>query len=371
MNLPSAPTPPEAFLMLDHLSKQFPDRSGSGVVTAVNDITLGIQQGEFVTLLGPSGCGKTTTLRMIAGFEMPTQGSIILDGVDITYRAPNQRDMALVFQSYALFPHMSVFDNLAYGLQTRRLPKRTIREKVQEALRMMSLSGLEERRPNELSGGQQQRVALARSLVTEPRILLFDEPLSNLDAKLRVQMRSEIHRLQRRLNITSVYVTHDQTEAMALSDVIVIMNNGHIEQIGKPEEIYRYPRTRFVADFIGRVNFIETSVETTPDGQPVVFLFGKRVTGLNRVVPSQSGNAVAMLRPEALSLRDDPALPQGIVDQAMYLGSEVEYIVSIQGRQLIVVDNNPQSAIFREGQQIGVDFVPEALHLLASEETPA
>jgi iron(III) transport system ATP-binding protein len=366
LNASKSPTVPEVCLKLDHVSKQFQDRSGSGFVLAVNDVNLEIKVGEFVTLLGPSGCGKTTTLRMIAGFEMPTSGQIILDGQDITYQAPNKRDMALVFQNYALFPHMSVYDNVAYGLQTRRLSKNAIREKVRDALKMMSLSGLEERRPNQLSGGQQQRVALARSLVTEPRILLFDEPLSNLDAKLRVQMRSEIHRLQRRLNITSVYVTHDQTEAMALSDLVVIMNNGRVEQTGKPEEIYRYPKTRFVADFIGRANFIETNVEPTPDGQATIIIFDERVT-MRQPNQPVSGHAIAMLRPEALSLRNDPALPQGVVEQAMYLGSEVEYIVSLQGHQLVVVDNDPQSEVFREGQHVGVAFVPEGLHLLPFE----
>ncbi len=362
---PPTPTPtPEVRLKLDHVSKRFQDRSGSGVVLAVNDISLDIQAGEFVTLLGPSGCGKTTTLRMIAGFETPTEGRIILNGQEITYQAPNKRDMALVFQNYALFPHMSVFDNVAYGIQTRRLSKNALKEKVEEALKMMSLSGLEARRPNQLSGGQQQRVALARSLVTEPAILLFDEPLSNLDAKLRVQMRSEIHRLQRRLNITSVYVTHDQVEAMALSDRIVIMNNGRVEQMGKPEEIYRYPKTRFVADFIGRANFIETSIEATPDDNAAVEIFGRRVTGLTPLEANHAGRATAMLRPEALSLRADPTLPQGTIEQAMYLGSEVEYIVALQGHQLVVVDNDPQSEVFREGQQVGVAFVPEALHLL-------
>jgi iron(III) transport system ATP-binding protein len=363
----TASTSSEICLILDHVSKRFQDRSGSGTVLAVNDVSLDIKTGEFITLLGPSGCGKTTTLRMIAGFEMPSEGRIVLDGQDITFQAPNKRDMALVFQNYALFPHMSVFDNVAYGLQTRRLSKTAIREKVHEALRMMSLVGMEERRPNQLSGGQQQRVALARSLVTEPRILLFDEPLSNLDAKLRVQMRSEIHRLQRRLNITSIYVTHDQTEAMAMSDRIVVMNSGRVEQLGKPEEIYRYPKTRFVADFIGRANFIETTVETPPDGECIVVILGERVTGLRLPTQPKPGRAIAMLRPEAISLRNDPALPQGIVEQAMYLGSEVEYIVSLQGHQLVVVDNDPQSTIFSEGEQVGVTFVREAIHLLPAE----
>jgi iron(III) transport system ATP-binding protein len=368
----TTPTAPErdVRLKLDHVSKQFQDRGGSGLVLAVDDVALEIHSGEFVTLLGPSGCGKTTTLRMIAGFESPTQGRIYLDGQDITYQAPNKRDMALVFQNYALFPHMSVFENVAYGLQVRRLSHKTIREKVHEVLSMMSLSGMEERRPNQLSGGQQQRVALARSLVTEPRILLFDEPLSNLDAKLRVQMRSEIHRLQRRLNITSVYVTHDQTEAMALSDQIVIMNRGQVEQRGKPEDIYRFPKTRFVADFIGRANFIQTSIEIRADGQSQIDLFDQKVAGIPMSQPSEPGPAIVMIRPEALSLRRDNALPQGRVEQAMYLGSEVEYIVSIMGHQLVIVDNDPGSELFDEGQQIGVALVREALHLLPMDPNP-
>jgi iron(III) transport system ATP-binding protein len=357
----------EVRLKLDHVSKQFQDRGGSGLVLAVDDVTLEIKSGEFVTLLGPSGCGKTTTLRMIAGFENPTSGRIILDSQEITHLAPNKRDMALVFQNYALFPHMTVFDNVAYGLQTQRIPRDKIRERVRDVLNMMSLSGMEERRPNQLSGGQQQRVALARALVTEPRILLFDEPLSNLDAKLRVQMRSEIHRLQRRLNITSVYVTHDQIEAMALSDHIIIMNQGRVEQRGKPEEIYRYPVSRFVADFIGRANFVETCVETMANGQYQVELFGETVPNVPLPAALKPGAAVAMIRPEAIKLRRDSTLPQGRVEQAMYLGSEVEYIVNLQGQPLIVVDNDPGSEVFDEGQQVGVAYVREALHLLPVE----
>jgi len=229
-------------LVLETVSKVFPQRGGHGEVTAVDRVSLTIHEGEFLTLLGPSGCGKTTTLRLIAGFELLTRGRILLDGRDISFRPPNKRDMAMVFQSYALFPHMNVFNNVAYGLRAHHVKRRDIKKRVLAALDMMELGALASRRPHELSGGQQQRVALARSLVVEPSVMLFDEPLSNLDAKLRVQMRSEIHKLQRRLNITSVYVTHDQVEAMALSDRVVIMNGGQIEQIGTPEEIYRRPK---------------------------------------------------------------------------------------------------------------------------------
>jgi iron(III) transport system ATP-binding protein len=364
MNTVSDTSPAQIRLKLERVSKQFPDTAGKGLFTAVNDVSLEIRQGEFLTLLGPSGCGKTTTLRLIAGFENPSSGRILLDGQDITYQPPNKRDMALVFQNYALFPHMTVFANVAYGLQTRGSSRQKIRDRVHAVLELMNLSGLEDRRPNQLSGGQQQRVALARCLVMEPRILLFDEPLSNLDAKLRVQMRSEIHRLQRRLNITSVYVTHDQVEAMALSDRIVVMNAGRIEQMGKPEDIYRCPVTRFVADFIGRANFIETPVESLQNGQVTFTILGQTLVESVPFEVPMDKPLTAMLRPEALSLRTDPTLPQGVVEQAMYLGSEVEYVVSIDHQQLIVVDNDPGSVPLNEGQQVGIAFVREALHLL-------
>lgn len=350
-------------LRLDRLTKIFPQRGGKGNVVAVDDVSLDIYSGEFITLLGPSGCGKTTTLRLIAGFELPNQGQILLEGQDITHQPPNKRDMALVFQNYALFPHLTVYRNVAYGLETRGLPARTIRERVGEVLALVGLEGLEDRRPNQLSGGQQQRVALARCLVMQPRILLFDEPLSNLDAKLRVQMRSEIHALQRRLHITSIYVTHDQTEAMALSDRIVVMNGGRIEQVGTPVDIYRCPSTRFVADFIGRANFLPIEL-TARQGETAAFhLLGQSVRA--PLPASGARNLVAMLRPEALMLRDDPSLPQVQVIQTMYLGSEVEYVVQHEDQRLIVVEHDPRNRrIFAEGERAGIAFVPEAVHLL-------
>jgi iron(III) transport system ATP-binding protein len=356
----------EIRLQLQGIVKRFQDRSGTGMVHAVDDVSLEIRAGEFITLLGPSGCGKTTTLRLIAGFELPTSGRILLDGKDITGYAPNKRDMALVFQNYALFPHMTVFDNVAYGLQTPGRPRAEITQRTNNALTMIGLTGMEKRRPNQLSGGQQQRVALARSLVMEPRILLFDEPLSNLDAKLRVQMRSEIHRLQRRLGITSIYVTHDQVEAMALSDRVVVMNKGKIDQIGTPEVIYRTPATRFVADFIGRANFIESVPCQLKGDAAEVQLLGRTITVPRGFAPQSSGRATAMLRPEALILRaEDPALPIFTIEQTMYLGSEVEYIVQGEGISLVVVEQNPRaSRIFPEGMRVGLDFETDAVHLL-------
>jgi iron(III) transport system ATP-binding protein len=326
---------------------------------------LTINQGEFLTLLGPSGCGKTTTLRLIAGFEMPTTGQIILDDDDITQQPPNKRDMAMVFQSYALFPHMSVFDNVAYGLRIRKLAKNVIEEQVHNVLKLVGLTGLGDRRPNQLSGGQQQRVALARCLVMEPRVLLFDEPLSNLDAKLRVQMRSEIHSLQRRLGITSVYVTHDQIEAMAMSDRIVVMNNGQIEQIGTPEQIYRRPVSRFVADFVGQANFLDTTIEAVNSGKVTATVLGQKVEVTLKDPPAANTPMLALLRPEALTLREDDKLKQATVMQVMYLGSEIEYMVTVDEQTLIVVENDPRtSSIYTTGQTVGLDFVHEVVHLL-------
>jgi iron(III) transport system ATP-binding protein len=354
-------------LKLENISKVFPERRGKGNVYAVDDVSLDIYAGEFLTLLGPSGCGKTTTLRLIAGFESPSSGRILLNHEDITFQPPNKRDMALVFQSYALFPHMSVFENVAYGLETGKIPRKNIHLKVEETLNTMGLQNMADRRPNQLSGGQQQRVALARSLIMEPSVLLFDEPLSNLDAKLRMQMRSEIHRLQRSLAITSVYVTHDQVEAMALSDRIVVMNKGRIEQIGSPEEIYRYPSTRFVADFIGRANFIQTRVTSTQDNCVTVAILGQTIELKPQKMPSSS-DVIVMLRPEGLSLEENPSLKQVKIIQTMYLGSEIEYVVEADNQHLIVVENDPRaSRIFAEGQTLGINFIPEAVHLLLDE----
>jgi len=241
---------------LEHVSKIYNDPKTKQDFYAVRDANIDITPGEFVTLLGPSGCGKTTILRMIAGFESPDEGEIYLADEPINELTPNKRDTAMVFQSYALLPHYNIFDNVAYGLKLRKLPKEEIRERVTKILGLVGLDGMEDRMTNQLSGGQQQRVALARALVIEPGVLLFDEPLSNLDAKLRVDMRNEIRRIQQTAGITAVYVTHDQSEAMALSDNIIIMKKGVIQQIGEPHVIYYHPANEFVADFIGESNFL-------------------------------------------------------------------------------------------------------------------
>ncbi|MEN6599218.1 MAG: ABC transporter ATP-binding protein, partial [Rectinema sp.] len=245
---------------LINLTKRFKSLDGSGEVLAVDDVNLEVKTGELVTILGPSGCGKTTTLRMIAGFEYPTSGSILIGDKDVAKIPPNKRGLSMVFQSYALFPHLTIYENVAYGLRVQKLPANEIRERTERALDLMQLTTMAKRYPSQVSGGQQQRIALARAIVIEPSVLLFDEPLSNLDAKLREYMRDELRKLQKRLGITSLYVTHDQSEAMAISDRVVIMKEGRIRQVGTPREIYAFPQSRFVADFMGKANFLEVEV---------------------------------------------------------------------------------------------------------------
>ena len=263
---------------LDHISKIYQDPKTGKEFYAVKDTSLTIEPGSFVTLLGPSGCGKTTTLRMIAGFESPDEGEIYLGDEPINELTPNKRDTAMVFQSYALLPHYNVFDNVAYGLKLRKVPADEIKQRVTKILELVELGGMESRMTNQLSGGQQQRVALARALVIEPSVLLFDEPLSNLDAKLRVTMRTEIRRIQQEVGITAIYVTHDQSEAMALSDNIIIMSKGVVAQMGTPQEIYYHPVNEFVADFIGEANFLKGPM-TGRDGDFVTLDFGTIVGG--------------------------------------------------------------------------------------------
>src|SRR5437588_5415804 len=251
---------PRAAIGLVGVSKRF------GAHAAVDDVSLAIAEGEFFSLLGPSGCGKTTTLRMIAGFELPDEGRILLQGRDVTSVAANRRPVNMVFQHYALFPHMSIYDNVAFGLRVKRVPRQHHCERIREMLRVVSLEGMERRRTRQLSGGQQQRVALARALVNQPAALLLDEPLGALDVKLRKQMQLELKRIQSELGTTFVYVTHDQEEALAMSDRIAVMNGGRVEQIGTPREIYERPQTAFVADFIGSLNAIDIRVDELVGG---------------------------------------------------------------------------------------------------------
>jgi putative spermidine/putrescine transport system ATP-binding protein len=328
-----------AVLELRDLTKHY------GEHHAVGPVSFTVEEGEFFSLLGPSGCGKTTTLRCIAGFETPTGGDILMDGRSIVDRPVNRRDIGLVFQSYALFPHLTVFDNVAFGLSLRRRPRVEIAERVAEVLALVEMAGYEARHPGQLSGGQQQRVAVARSLALQPRLLLLDEPLSNLDLKLRVQMRGELRKLQRRLRKTTIYVTHDQGEALALSDRIVVLSRGRVEQIGTPPEIYERPRTPFVADFIGSSNLIRGPAEPLPGGGCVVRAAGLALRSA-QALPEGIGpgeEVVALLRPERLRLRalgdlaapEANAFPATVVD-VTYLGEDLQLVVEVHGGPMLL-----------------------------------
>ena len=331
-------------IRLEKVSKRFSHRV-KGEVYAARDVSLDVAPGEFVTLLGPSGCGKTTTLRMIAGFETPDAGRIAIGGEDITSLPVNQRNIGFVFQNYALFPHLSVFDNVAYGLQVRARPRAGVEREVGEVLALVGLAGYERQFPNQLSGGEQQRVALARAIVIKPRVLLFDEPLSNLDAKLRVQMRRVIRDLQKRLAITTVYVTHDQEEAMAVSDRIAVMSGGSIVQLGSAEDLYLRPADEFVAQFIGRVNLVPRSV---------------------------AGKAVRLVvRPEMIRLSQSTGAGRtgsfltGTILSRTYLGEKTEYLVSCDGQTLqVACHGTGAEANLAEGAQVSV-LLPENAAVLS------
>ena len=349
---------------LEHISKIYQDPKTGKDFYAVKDTSLTIEPGSFVTLLGPSGCGKTTTLRMIAGFESPDEGEIYLGGEPINALTPNKRDTAMVFQSYALFPHYNVFDNVAYGLKLRKVPKNEIQERVTNILKLVELSGMEQRMTNQLSGGQQQRVALARALVVEPGVLLFDEPLSNLDAKLRVQMRTEIRRIQQTLGITAIYVTHDQSEAMAISDQIILMKSGVIAQMGTPMEIYYRPNSEFVADFIGECNFLKGKVTGNAGGETRIRLAAGEVgvrTGREHTI---GADGEIVLRPEAIQIGDEGLLPCR-VELSCFMGSYQNYHVRVGDTLVKITDNCPvNKKIYQVGDEAYISFEPDCAHLL-------
>ena len=349
---------------LEHISKIYEDPKTHKQFYAVKDADLEIEPGTFVTLLGPSGCGKTTTLRMIAGFESPDEGEIYLGGEPINALTPNKRDTAMVFQSYALLPHYNVFDNVAYGLKIRKLPKAEIKEKVTSILKLVELEGMESRMTNQLSGGQQQRVALARALVLEPGVLLFDEPLSNLDAKLRVTMRTEIRKIQQKVGITAVYVTHDQSEAMSISDKIIIMSKGKVEQIGTPQEIYYRPTSRFVADFIGEANFLDARVVSEGAGKAVIHI-GTETIQVNKYIGAKMGEEVSLvLRPEALALSDKGQLPCEVA-LSTFMGAYQYYHVLVGGVTVQVTDYNPvNKKIYTVGEKAYLAFDPDGVYVL-------
>ncbi|MGE0314058.1 MAG: ABC transporter ATP-binding protein [Lautropia sp.] len=332
-----------------------------GDVVAVRDVTLSVRQGEFFSLLGPSGCGKTTLLRTIAGIYPTDAGAIALDGREIGNEPMNRRGTALVFQNYALFPHLSVYDNIAFGLVMRKAAKPLIRSKVDAALELVRLPGFRDRFPRELSGGQQQRVALARALVIEPSLLLLDEPLSNLDAKLRETMRHEIRDIQRRIGITTILVTHDLQEAFAMSDRIAVMNGGRIEQIGTPREIYSRPSTRFTAEFAGHTNHLDLQVVEQADGTVTAVSpegLRIRIASLDGV---EAGHRIeVLLRPERVRVA---AVASGlansfaaVVKKTSYLGSSILYTLDVDGIRLVAQVGNTDDAAFEEGAQVTVEW---------------
>jgi iron(III) transport system ATP-binding protein len=333
-----------------------------GSVTAVDAVSFTIEPGKLVTLLGPSGCGKTTTLRLIAGLEMATEGTILIGGRDVTRLSAADRDVSMVFQSYALFPHMTVLENVAYGPTVSGVPKAQARDLAQEKLALVGLKGFDARLPSELSGGQQQRVAVARALVLEPQVLLFDEPLSNLDAKLRRQVREDIRELQKALNLTVAYVTHDQQEALAVSDTIIVMSNAAIAQSGPPRELYEAPKNLFVADFIGDANIV-TAELTAKTGD----LGAARVGGVSITLPHRNADTGAIriaIRPESLRLSAEPpgspAL-EGHIAKVAYLGTHMEYTVTTALGDLFVVDRATLSHPVAPGRAVWLSFADQGV----------
>ena len=349
-----------ASVVFDGVTKAF------GSVVAVDNVSLTINPGELVTLLGPSGCGKTTTLRMIAGLEMATSGRIMIGGADVTALPATDRDVSMVFQSYALFPHMSVVENTAYGLVVSGMARRDAHARAEQGLAQVGLEGYGARLPSELSGGQQQRVAVARALVLEPQVLLFDEPLSNLDAKLRRQVREDIRDLQRGLNLTTVYVTHDQEEALAVSDRIIVMRNAQIAQEGTPNDLYERPIDVFVADFIGDANLVTGEITAVDNGSAQVNVGAiARTLPLPRVGDHRPGPASVAIRPEAVRLApaETDARLQGRIAKATYLGSHIEYTVTTDLGDLFVVDHRVQSP-FAVDTTVAVDFAERGVTLV-------
>jgi len=331
---------PDIDVRLERVTKTFGD------ALAVDDLSLDIAEGEFFSMLGPSGCGKTTTLRMIGGFEEPSRGTVYLGGRDVTDLPPYKRDVNTVFQSYALFPHLNVFENVAFGLRRRKVAKGDVKARVDEALRLVEMSGFEERKPGQMSGGQQQRVALARALVNHPKVLLLDEPLGALDLKLRKQMQLELKRIQQEVGITFIYVTHDQEEAMTMSNRLAVMRAGRAEQIGPPEEVYEKPQTQFVAAFLGASNLLEGDLKEQTDGTSTVLLAGGDVVHLpNDRAPFRVGESVLVgVRPEKITIRSDGAKSEeggsadpgwnsvsGLLRMATYIGVSHQYRVEGPG----------------------------------------
>ncbi len=337
-------------------------------VVAVNDVSLKIEDGEFFSLLGPSGCGKTTTLRMIAGLETVTEGEILLHGETVKDMPAFRRPVNTVFQNYALFPHLSVERNVSFGLEMQKVPKEEIKTRVAEALEMVRMPDMAKRRPKQLSGGQQQRIALARALVNRPQVLLLDEPLGALDLKLRKDMQLELKQLQEQVGITFIYVTHDQEEALTMSDRIAVMNEGKVLQIGSPEEIYEHPSTRFVADFIGETNILEGTAEEINGESIVVSLEGQAMIKAHCNVPIKVGQTVGVvIRPEKISLAAT-GLVEGRVLETIYIGTDTRYIIRLKDNTSITVReqnlNSNQPNKYKRGDKVGLNWDPAHAQVL-------
>lgn len=359
-----------AFLELEDVTKRF------GQITAVDQINLSVEQSEFLTLLGPSGCGKTTILRMIAGFEMPSEGTILLDGEDITYRAANKRPMGMVFQSYALFPHLTAEQNIAFGMSIKREPKDVIKRRCTELLELVGLADKGRSYPHQLSGGQQQRIALARALAVEPKVLLLDEPLSALDAKVRISLRNEIRRIQQQLKMTAIYVTHDQEEALAISDRIAVMAKGRIEQLDQPEEIYSNPRTVFAASFVGTSNQFKGVLKSAAEGLCQVESYTLHVPAMPNL--HNGDKVLVMVRPEDMTIRESSEAVDyaangtsnaiaGTIELRTFLGPFTRFHMKVnerEGTTLTADVPNQQARDFYVAQKVVLTFTRDACQVL-------
>ena len=340
-----------------------------GSTVAVNDVSLDIKEGEFLTLLGPSGCGKTTTLRLISGFIQPTSGAIHFGDKDVTGIAPQHRQIGMVFQDYALFPHLTVSENISFGLVERRYEKATIKKRVDELLALIKLEEAADRYPSEISGGQAQRVAVARAVAHPPSVLLMDEPLGALDLKLRETMQAELRRIQQELGITAVYVTHDQSEAMNMSDRIVVMNDGIIEQIGSPRDIYSNPHSVFVANFIGQVNVLECKVSRNKDNITDLDYNGQKIRAQHKISLRQGTNIFLAIRPENIKItakatRNPQNTLKGIVSEALFSGNVMKISVELESGDCIKVECQPKANSFELGSSVHVNWLPEDCNIL-------
>ncbi|MGH2596071.1 MAG: ABC transporter ATP-binding protein [Actinomycetota bacterium] len=366
---------PDIDVRLDRVSKLFGDAA------AVDDLSLDIQEGEFFSMLGPSGCGKTTTLRMIGGFEEPTYGTVYLGGRDVTMLPPYKRDVNTVFQSYALFPHLNVYENIAFGLRRKKVEKSELDQRVRDSMKLVDLIGFESRKPPQMSGGQQQRVALARALVNHPKVLLLDEPLGALDMKLRKQMQLELKRIQQEVGITFIYVTHDQEEAMTMSDRLAVMRHGKIEQIGPPEEVYESPATEFVAGFLGASNMLDGEVKETNNGRTTIALAtGGVVTTRTDRVPAGISSVRVGVRPEKITIVPDDGTPPsdrnavtGLLRMSTYIGVNYQYKVEGPGgHELTVYVQNlgGEGSQPHPGQKVRLEWLPEHTFVVEPSATP-